>query len=334
MNARGLGPYGWMVCGTLSFSFMVLLAHAAVDYCDWPIVLLARSGLVLLFAALLAWSGKVKLVFWGSPVLWLRSFAGSVSMVLTFYALTRSGVPASYVVTLTNLFPVWVAILSWPVLGEFPPTTVWLAVVSGVLGVVLIQDPSLPEGPIATWMAIGASLTSAVAMLGLHQLRGIDPLAIVVHFSGVATAGAIVVLGLFLWFDHAHSPMKMLAWEPIFLLVGIGVSAVFGQWCLTRAFTSGNPSRVSVLGLLQVVFVLILQTLGGHDFKWESLFGTLLILAPTAWIMLQRRPKHAAPLPIVTDASVAPPSVVTEPKVPADSDESQPSLSKTSTSDS
>jgi drug/metabolite transporter (DMT)-like permease len=41
-----------------------------------------------------------------------------VSLVCGFYALAR--MPVADVLTLTNMFPVWVAVLSWPILRIVP----------------------------------------------------------------------------------------------------------------------------------------------------------------------------------------------------------------------
>jgi drug/metabolite transporter (DMT)-like permease len=69
------------------------------------------------------------LVFRGSRSLWLRSIAGSISLVGSFYAFTHLSV--SEVITLTNLFPIWVAVLSWPLLRVIPAPDVWIAAAIG-----------------------------------------------------------------------------------------------------------------------------------------------------------------------------------------------------------
>ena len=60
-----------------------------------------------------------------------RSLAGSVSLLCGFYAMTHYDV--SVVLTLTNMYPLWVAVLSWPLMGELPSTDTWIAAVVGVL---------------------------------------------------------------------------------------------------------------------------------------------------------------------------------------------------------
>ena len=71
------------------------------------------------FAAILAMAAGKRLVFFRPRKLWMRSIAGSISLVCGFYAMTHY--PVSEVLTLTNMFPLWVAVLSLPlfaILGQ------------------------------------------------------------------------------------------------------------------------------------------------------------------------------------------------------------------------
>src|SRR5262249_26151552 len=172
--------YLWMLLGSFSFAWMGTLTHVLGASCDWQVIALARTGLALVIGAALALAAGARLVWWRPGTLWIRSVAGSVSLVCTFFALTR--LPVSDVLTLTNTFPLWVALLSWPLLGEAPTGRVWLAVACGVLGVALIQQPHFAAGNFASLLALASSLTTAVALLGLHRLKYIDVRAIVVHF--------------------------------------------------------------------------------------------------------------------------------------------------------
>jgi drug/metabolite transporter (DMT)-like permease len=274
-------PYVWMLLGCAAFALMGQCAHALGDRCDWQFIALARSGLALFFAVLLATAGRARLVFFRPRTLWLRSLAGSVSLLCTFFALPR--LPTSDVLTLTNMFPIWVALLSWPLLGETPAGRVWLATAAGLLGVVFIQQPHLADGNLATFAALAGSFTTALAMIGLHRLQGIDTWAIVVHFSAVAL---VLCVGALFLFDRSDSPRELFAGPTLLLLLGVGVAATVGQLCLTKAFATGNPSRVSVVGLSQVVFALILDVLLWQEpLTAGKLLGLVLILAPTAWMM-------------------------------------------------
>jgi len=78
-------PYVWMLCGSFSFTLMAELAHVLTRETDWQTVAVFRAGLVAAFAVVIAWASGARLVFWPWR-LWVRSIAGSGSMLCTFYA--------------------------------------------------------------------------------------------------------------------------------------------------------------------------------------------------------------------------------------------------------
>src|SRR3989442_322909 len=79
------------------------------------------------------------------------------------------------------------ALLSWPLEGEAPGLSVWIAAVCSLLGLGLIQGPHCQETGFAAGLALVSAFFSAIAMLALHRLSGVTHLAVVVHFSGVAS---------------------------------------------------------------------------------------------------------------------------------------------------
>lgn len=282
-------PYVCMLLGAASFSVMAMFTVALKERVDWQWIAIARTGLAMSFAAIMATAAGKQLVFFRPRKLWMRSIAGSISLVCGFYAMTHY--PVSEVLTLTNMFPLWVAVLSLPLLGEWPSLDVWPAVLLGIAGVVLIQQPFgaqhvglvIGSGQVAVAAAILSSFTSAVALIGLHHVRELDPRAVVVHFSGVALACCIASLFVF---PTSH-PLSLDA-RTLALLLGVGISATVGQLFLTIAFAIGPPARVSVIGLSQVGFTMLLEmVINQRSFNTVTLLGIGLVLGPTAWTLLR-----------------------------------------------
>ncbi len=275
-----------MLGGCFFTAWMGLLAHLLKDTCDWRLVALARSSIAFVVAFLLARMSGATLVFLRPYALWHRGCASSLSLLCTFFALAQ--LPTSEVMTLTNTLPIWVALLSWPLLRVRPTLSVWVASISGVCGVALIQAPHFDADVKATSavaLSLTAALTSAVAMLGLHRLKGLHPWAVVVHYSGTAT---LFVLAS--WTVGGLPDLSGLAeTKTLLLLLAVGIAATLGQLCVTRAFTSGSPMRISVVGLMQVVFALGLDVLFvGPNVQLVTLAGIGLVLAPTAWMMMDK----------------------------------------------
>jgi drug/metabolite transporter (DMT)-like permease len=278
---------------------MAVLAHVLLRVdraCDWQTVAMFRAGLVAVFGAVVARLTQAKLVFWPWR-LWIRSVAGSCSMVCTFYAFSQ--LPVADVVTLTNTFPIWVAILAWPLYGHFPGGKMIVAILIGVTGVALVEQPHFESGNLGVLSALMAALFTAVAMLGLHSLGNLDPRAIVVHFSAVAT---VFCFGAFLVGPRTHDAGRLLEFAVMWKLVGMGLTALVGQIFLTMAFAAGAPAKVSVVGLTQIVFALIFDVLlFQHGMNAITLAGTALVIAPTAWLLTRPR---TTPVPAEVEAEV------------------------------
>jgi drug/metabolite transporter (DMT)-like permease len=296
-----------MLAGCLATAWMGQFARLLREDCDWRLIALARSGLAFGFALALTRLSGAHLVLWRPRALWLRGCASSVSLLCTFFALAH--LPTSEVLTLTNTFPIWVAVLSWPLLRVAPSAAVWLAAACGVAGVAMIQSPHFAaagHGGTAVALALTAAFTNAIAMLGLHRLTGLHPWAIVTHYSGVATLFVLAA-----WAVGGVPDLAPLAdLRIVLLLVATGVAATVGQVCVTRAFTAGQPARVSVVGLMQIVFAFGLDVLfEGPYFHPITLAGITLVLAPTAWMMASRAPAR----PRDADRAVVPISLKSVP---------------------
>ncbi len=277
-----------MLGGAFAFSGMATLAHALAPRCDWVLVATARAGLAFLLATLVALHTGARLVLLRPRVLWLRSLAGTLSLICTFYALPR--LPISDVLTFTNMFPIWIALLSWPLTGVRPTREAWAAIAVGFVGVLLVAQPHIVDSrPIPAIVALAASFSTSLAMLGLHRLREIHPWAIVAHFSGVSFVACLILLVLDPADSLAHANLES---TTLLMLGGMGLCATLGQLCLTKAFAAGPPAKVSVVALTQVGFAMFFVVLfWGRAFGYFTLLGILFVMAPTAWLILQQRPK-------------------------------------------
>lgn len=271
-----------MIGSALAFATMGALTHALKPRCDWLVVATARALMMVVVAAGLARLAGAPLAFWRPRALWVRSLAGSFSLVCNFYAL--STLPVADAVTLMNVQPLWVVLLATILGRRSPGPAVALGVACGLLGVALIERPHLSGDRLAALVALLSSFTSAVAMMGLHRLRHLDTRAVVAHFSGVAS-----LVGL-AWLAVRGQPFSARIAEPttLLMLLGVGVTGTLGQVLLTRAYSSGSPAKVSVVGLTQVIFALGFDlAIWGRELTPLGVLGFVLVLAPTTWLSIR-----------------------------------------------
>jgi len=280
-----------MLLGSFAFALMGILTHEAGQTVDWQIIAIFRCAIPLAIVGSLAAFTGVKLVFFRPRVLWMRSIAGSLSLIGTFYVLPL--MPVADVFTLTSIFPIWIALLSWPFFGETPTAQVWLSVVSGVIGVAIIQQYDVVRTNYIAVLPLGVSIFTALAMIGLHRLKGLHTLAVVVHFHTVALTFALATFFLF----EREKPFSLQS-GTLWQLAGVGLSATVGQLFLTLAFMHGEPARVAVVGLTQILFALGIDSLIlHHPPALAKLIGVPLVIGPTAWLMLHRHGGPHEPLP-------------------------------------
>src|SRR5205823_885809 len=144
--------------------------------------------------------------------------------------------------------------------GQRPAGRDLVAVACGMAGVVLIERPRLGHDHVAASVALLSAFCAAVAMLGLHRLKDVDPRAVVAHFAGVASVLAATLLA---WRSPVAASLATASLSPaaqpvatLLLLAGVGLSGTIGQVFLTKAYAAGMPSEVAVISLTQVLFAL------------------------------------------------------------------------------
>jgi len=273
--------YLLMLWGAFAFALMGALGHLAGELCSWQIVAVARSSVALVFSLAFALVTGVKLFLIRPATLWIRSLAGSIGILCSFYALTH--LPVSTALTLSNTVPVWVALLAWLLLGYRPTAQIWVAIAAAIVGVVLIQRPYLAGGNLAGLAALAHALCWAIGVIGLNRLSRVDPRAIVVHFALVSTFVSIT----FFLLSGTDSSYGILGNKALVALLGsVGLTGTIGQLAMTRAFALGHPSKVAVVGLTQIVFACLFDVVfWKHHFDLATVLGILLVIAPTAWLL-------------------------------------------------
>ena len=287
-----------MLIGSAFFASMGLITESLGDEYSFGWIAGIRSLIATIIAVGIALASRSKLVLWKPASLWMRSLAGCTAMLCLFFAMTHYDV--AVVLSLSSMYPIWVAVLSWPLLGQKPSRDTWLALLVSTIGMLMIYSASTSwnkdaESPahymphIALPLAVLAAMFSGIALLGLHRVKNVDSSAIVAHFSGVSTAISFAV-----WFVIPAQYLSKRLFSTsadstsLLRLLAVGVTATLGQLFLTKAFAAGPPARVSVIGLSQVAFA--------ATYKWfvegrlpavASVLGMFLVVGATMWVILR-----------------------------------------------
>jgi drug/metabolite transporter (DMT)-like permease len=220
------------------------------------------------------------------PTAWwplvLRSLSGTASMYCYFFAISR--LPLGDAVVLSYASPLWVAVLSPWLIGEPSPRRLWLALGVGFLGVALVAGPSASGDPIGIAAALATSLLAGIAYLYVRVATRTDRNDTIVFWFGVISAAVFApAAALRPW------PVGPQIWS---VLVATGVVGLFAQLAMTRGYSLGAASRMSIYNYLTPVLAYV----AGMVFLGElpsapGLAGTALVAVAGT---LASRPDPAA----------------------------------------
>jgi drug/metabolite transporter (DMT)-like permease len=276
-----------MITAQVLFSIMSIGARLVARDVPWQEVCASRMIVAAIVAFVVAKLRGTSLAITDKRFAWLRSIFGTLSAAGTFYVFAQPGLAIGDAVTLFATSPIFVALLSWPLLGERVRASVGVAIVIAFAGILVVAKPSFATAPHVVVAGTATALGSALAMMWLRKIGpGESSEAIVFHFMSVGSV-ALVIASVPVWkTPDAHS--------VIFLGV-TGLSGGLAQLAMTRAYASENAARVSALSYAQIVFVRVFALpIFGEAPTVVQIAGSLLVIASGAVLTLRARATTAS----------------------------------------
>jgi drug/metabolite transporter (DMT)-like permease len=236
----------WMIVAQILFSSMNIGARLGGASVPWQEVAGTRFVVGALTAMIVARArGSSLRVVHQKEQLW-RSLFGTIAALGTFYTLAQREVAVGDAVTLFATSPIFVALASWPLLGEKVARSVLMATAVGFAGIVAVAQPTFATAPHLVASGALTAISSAFAMIWLRRMGpGESSEAIVFQFS---VAGAVTALALSIPVWHTPDARSAM------YLVGTGLSGGLAQIALTRAYSLDRAARVSSMGYANIVF--------------------------------------------------------------------------------
>lgn len=244
----------WMLLASLLFATMgVCIKFASAHFSSFEVVFY-RGLIGLIFMAVVMRVRRVSLV---TPVpamhLW-RSVVGTTALTTWFFAI--AALPLATAMTLNYMSSVWIAAFliggalltqrqGEPMHHQGP---LLLSVLAGFGGVAMMLRPTMQANQLmGGLLGLMSGVFAALAYLQVSALAkaGEPETRTVFYFScGATLVGAVGML----WNDF--SPWGPQAWW----LLPVGLLAVLGQLCMTRAYASGATLVVANLQYMGIVF--------------------------------------------------------------------------------
>jgi len=273
----------WLALAELSFAVMRVATRAGADDLPWAEIGAARFFGGALVAVASAKVNRKSLVVGDKKNAWLRAAFGTGGALTLFYALGENKIAVGDATTLYATSPLWVAVLSGPVLREKVSRAVWGGVVLGFAGVAVLMGANLAwSGPVGALVLLGA-LSYALALLRLRRLGPNESSeAIALHMSLFAGVTLLLVA------LPTLRPVQPSAYWPLAIAA---LSGGFGQVFVGRAYARAEASRLAAFGYMGIVFTYVLEVvLFARAPAWHQVIGALMVMAAGVGVTLAKKP--------------------------------------------
>lgn len=280
----------WLLFSEACYAVMRISTRAGAADLPWAEIAAARflGGALVAFVA--ARSRGVSLRVVDRRNAWLRSLFGTGGALALFHALGTKAIAVGDATTLYSTSPLWVAVLSGPLLGEAVGPVVWVGVALGFIGVATLLGANFASvGGIGLVVLLGA-ISYALAILRLRHLsRSESSEAIAWHMS--LTAGGVMLLFALPGLRPVHAD----AYIPLLISAASGG---LGQLAVGRAYARGAAAGLSALTYSGVLFTYLLEVALFHRVPQpHQMLGALLVII--AGVVVSRAVAKAAPAPVV-----------------------------------
>lgn len=272
-----------LMCGAvLCFAMLDASAKWLAGAMDpWQVVFARYAGSMIMVMALLNPITHPGVLRTRRPGLqWVRSLLLLGSTALNFFALKY--LQLAETVSIMFATPLLVALLSGPLLGEWPGPRRLAAIGVGFVGVLIITRPGLGGLHPAAFLSMLGCICYAFYSLATRVLASHDPPETTMMYSGFAGTLAMLPIVPFFW----TSP-DGLSWT---LMIAVAAFGSFGHWLLILAHRLAPATVLSPFIYSQIVWMVALGYLvfGQLPDRW-TFAGAAVVIGSGLYLLYRER---------------------------------------------
>ncbi|MGJ8603207.1 MAG: DMT family transporter [Marivita sp.] len=216
---------------------------------------------------------------------WLQGFRGlllAAEICVMVLGFTYLGLVESHAIF--ACYPLLIAALSGPILGEQVGWRRWTAIGVGFIGILIILQPGFGVfTPLAIIPAVSALMFALYGLLTRYAARK-DSAATSFFWTGTVGAVFMTTIGIWFW-----EPMTARDWA---LMATLCVTGAFGHYLLIKCYDMAEASAVQPFAYLQLPFAASIGLLiFGEAIRPNVVFGASLIVGAGLFTLWRQRQK-------------------------------------------
>ena len=213
----------------------------------------------------------------------LQAFRGillALEVCILVAAFTLLGLIESMAIFIS--YPLIVAALSGPILGEQVGLYRWSAIGIGFIGVLIILQPGGGIFSPYALLAVASALMFALYTLLTRYAARKDAAATSFFWTGVAGAAAMTVIGVWFWEPMVHGDWL---W-----MLALCITGATGHYLLIKTYEVAEASAVQPFAYLQLVFVSVIGLFVFHeDLRTNVVIGAGLVISAGVFALWRAR---------------------------------------------
>jgi len=179
-------------------------------------------------------------------------------------------------------YPLLIAALSGPILGEHVGWRRWVAIGIGFIGVLIILQPGYTV--FAPAAAVPLASAFMFALYGLLTRYAARQDSAATSFFWTGTSGAVVMTLAGVWF---WEPMTASDWR---WMAALCVTGAFGHWLLIKTYEVAEASAVQPFAYLQLVFASAIGLfILGETLRPNVAIGAAIVVAAGLFTLFRAR---------------------------------------------
>ena len=216
-----------------------------------------------------------------SPILQIfRSLILVAEMCITILAFTLLGLAETHAIFAS--YPLIIAMLSGPILGEYVGWRRWLAICVGFIGILIILNPG--NGIFSPYALVPLAGAILFALYGLltRYVGQFDNSSTSFFWTGIVGFIAMTVVGLNFW-----DPVSRSDWSLMLLL---SASGVVGHYLLIKCYEVAEASAVQPFAYLQLIWASVIGIIiFGEQITTNILIGACIIVGAGLFTLWRER---------------------------------------------
>ena len=216
-----------------------------------------------------------------SPILQIfRSLILVAEMCITILAFTLLGLAETHAIFAS--YPLIIAMLSGPILGEYVGWRRWLAICVGFIGILIILNPG--NGIFSPYALVPLAGAILFAIYGLltRYVGQYDDSSTSFYWTGVVGSIAMTVIGLNFW-----DPVSRSDWSVMLLL---SASGVVGHYLLIKCYEVAEASAIQPFAYLQLIWASMIGIIiFGEQITTNVLIGACIIVGAGLFTLWRER---------------------------------------------